>query len=241
MSSRARCRCLFAGVGPDNDLRATSIQSANGTSQFSVQGVEFHLPVAGEHFVRNALLAIAVGQEVGIPLEAIAARLADYEAPAGRSQVKRTTPWTVIDDTYNSNPGSVQSACETLSGWQGCHRRLLVTGDMLELGEESSHWHQEVGRMAAEAGVDHLVALGDHAGDVIAGAMQGGMARFRLAECRTMEALQLVLDCWLETDDVVLVKGSRGMRMERVVDWLDELARETLTAQQGDHTLPAVA
>jgi len=112
---------------------------------------------------------------------------------------------------------------------------------MLELGDGSSHWHQQAGQQVATAGIDHLVAVGDHARDVIAGAMQGGMARFRLAECRTFESLQLVLDCWLEPGDVILVKGSRGMRMERVVEWLEQLSQRTYFGEQGGHILPSVA
>jgi UDP-N-acetylmuramoyl-tripeptide--D-alanyl-D-alanine ligase len=97
---------------------------------------------------------------------------------------------------------------------------------MLELGPEAPHWHRELGRQATEAGADRLVAFGRHADDVVRGAAETGMAPHRLASCEDLETVLLQLDCWLEPGDLVAVKGSRGMRMERIVDWLRDRATE---------------
>ena len=96
---------------------------------------------------------------------------------------------------------------------------------MLELGSHAEQAHVELGRTAAEAGVDGLLAFGPHAAHVIDGAQDHGLHPSRLAQCDHLEILLTVLDCVIEPGDVLLVKGSRGMRMERVVDWLRENAK----------------
>jgi UDP-N-acetylmuramoyl-tripeptide--D-alanyl-D-alanine ligase len=178
------------------------------------------VPVVGRHFIRAALSALAIAREIGLTPEEINVGFQNFKSVSGRCEVQQIGSWTVIDDSYNANPESMRAACQTLHDWNAQHRRLLITGDMLELGEHSAQSHFEIGLNAAQAGIDLLLAYGEHADDVIRGAMSGGLPANRLAQCDHFEVLLTALDCLLDSEDVLLVKGSRGMRMERVVDWL---------------------
>jgi UDP-N-acetylmuramoyl-tripeptide--D-alanyl-D-alanine ligase len=146
--------------------------------------------------------------------------LSQFVSVAGRCQVRQRRPWTLIDDTYNANPSSTEAACRLLSDWKCDGRRILVLGDMLELGAESATWHTRVGQAVARLGIDGLIAVGRYAADLVAGARTEGMRSEQLAQCDDQEVVAAVLDCWIESGDVVLVKGSRSMRMERVVEQL---------------------
>ena len=106
--------------------------------------------------------------------------------------------------------------------WPAAGNRLLVAGDMLELGTESVRCHQELGACVADTRIDRLLAFGDQADHVAGGALRAGMKPHTIADCHDLDSLFTVLDCWLNPGDVILVKGSRGMRMERVVQWLRE-------------------
>lgn len=225
MADRAACPVLFIGEGEHNDLRATGIAIENGRISFTADGHRYELHATGRHHVRAALFALAIGREIGMSPADMERGLEIFQSVPGRCVSERIGPWTVIDDTYNANPASMRAACETLRDWHTSGRRLLVVGDMLELGKDANELHRELGRFAAECGIDRVAVQGDHAADVIRGCLEGGLTADCLAECRDNDVLLAVLDCWLEPDDVLLVKGSRGMRMERVVEHLREQAQ----------------
>lgn len=233
MASRARCPVLFVGESEVNHVRATNVRLANQCLTFEVEQIEYKVPVSGRHFLTAALTALAIANEIGLSPANIAQGFANFHAVPGRCQVHHIGPWTVIDDTYNANPASMRAACETLRDWQGVNKRLLITGDMLELGTHAEAAHVELGRAAAEARVDGLLVVGEQAEMVIHGALAGGLRPSRLAQCDDLETLLTVLDCVLEPGDVVLVKGSRGMRMERVVEWLRDKAEGLGVRDQG--------
>jgi UDP-N-acetylmuramoyl-tripeptide--D-alanyl-D-alanine ligase len=129
-------------------------------------------------------------------------------------------PITLIDDTYNANPTSMEAACRLLAEWPPTGRRILVIGDMAELGSESAEWHRIAGRTAGRMQIDRLGAVGQYAADVVRGAIEQGMTLQQVAECEDINSLLSVLDSWSAAGDVVLVKGSRCMQMERVCEWL---------------------
>ena len=232
MATRAACPVIFVGEREDNDVAACGIELRNGFVRFRVDGDRYELPVIGRHHVPAALAAIAIGREIGLSPAVIAGGLAGYQPVAGRCLRLRIGEWTVIDDTYNSNPASMQAACDVLRDWPPLFvrgnrgRRILVTGDMRELGTEAIHSHREAGRRAAESNIDHVIAHGEFARHLVDGALEAGMDAGRLADCGSLESLIAVLDCWLEPGDVVLVKGSRAMRMERVIEWMKRKAEE---------------
>lgn len=220
MAERSSCPVLFVGESDGNHVQAKNVRVANQRLTFEVDHVEYEVPVTGRHFLRASLTALAIAREIGLMSSEIATGFENFQAAPGRCQVRQIGPWTVIDDTYNANPASMRAACETLRDWQGANKRLLITGDMLELGSHAEQAHFGLGLAAAEARVDGLLVFGEQSEHVIRGALDGGLCPSRLAQCDHFEILLTVLDCVLEPGDLLLVKGSRGMRMERVVEWL---------------------
>jgi UDP-N-acetylmuramoyl-tripeptide--D-alanyl-D-alanine ligase len=176
------------------------------------------LAIPGAHNVRNALAASACAQASGIPLGAIGRGLTAFRPYAGRLEVKRTTEGaTVIDDSYNANPDSVRAAIDVLAASPG--RTLLVLGDMGEVGEQGPRFHAEAGEYARERGVGGLYALGElarHAADAF-----GTNAR----HFQSVDALAAAAREAAGAGATLLVKGSRFMRMERVVAALTGQAR----------------
>jgi len=173
---------------------------------------------AGRHNVANALAAAAVGVALELPLADIARGLAAARPVGGRGVWKRAGEVTVLDDTYNASPASVRAALDTLAARRAGRRAVVVLGDMLELGALSEDAHREVGRQVAALGADEFVGLGRHAALAVEAARAAGLADAHHAP--TFEDAVAHLLKRLAPGDVVLVKGSRGMRMERVVDAL---------------------
>ena len=226
MADRAPCPVLFVGEGDDNQLRARNVRVSHDGLQFRVEGFDFLIPVCGRHHLTNALCAIAIAREIGVRYQSVAQGLARFEPIEGRSQIRNFGQWTVIDDTYNASPLSVAAACRMLLDMElpGLGRRIAVLGDMRELGSIAVTEHQKIGSLAAELKIDLVLACGVYADEVARGAEQAGMNRHRIAAAPDLETTKAVLDCWLEPGDVILVKGSRATRMERVVEWLRERA-----------------
>lgn len=227
MAGRAFCPVLFVGEGEDNTVRASEVRVGRNSLSFSVDRHRYELAVAGRHHLTSALCAIAIGREVGMRPATMALGLTGFRPVPGRCSLEEIGPWTVIDDSYNANPDSMLAACRLLRDLElAGGKRLLVVGDMLELGDKAAESHRQLGRTVAEWAIDRLLAHGPQSANVICGASSAGMNAYRLADCADLQSLLLVLDCWLEPGDAVLVKGSRGMRMERVVEWLRRRAEE---------------
>lgn len=172
--------------------------------------VTFDLPSPGLHNVRNALAATTVAMAMGASLAAVAAGLARFSSAKGRLQPKAGLHQaTVIDDTYNANPASMKAAIDVLAANAG--KQILVLGDMGELGQDDARMHAEVGTYAKEQGIDALLALGELSTHMVR-TFGAGARHFD-----SPEALAGVLSEMMDQDTVVLVKGSRFMKMERVV------------------------
>lgn len=228
MAQRAACPVIFVGEHQQNHLWPVQVRAGADALRFRLNGQDYAVPVIGRHFLTSALIAIAVAREIGMDSAAIARGLARFEQVDGRCQPRQIGPWTVIDDTYNASPSAMSAALTLLRDvdFGGTGRRIAVVGDMLELGEIAAEEHESLGRQAAKAGVDALLIYGQHADDVARGARAGGLTSGRIAATQDPEILRMLLDCWLEPGDTVLVKGSRSMRMERVVSWMEESAME---------------
>ena len=225
LSSRANSRIVSFGESPSADVQAVSAGiDAKGCCTFEVKTpngtFDVRIPVPGEHNIKDALAAIAVGEELGIPHDAIREALAGFKPPEKRSNVVPTRGgFVVIDDTYNASPASVQSALKTLAMMEG-ERKIAVLGDMLELGEHAPAAHLEVGRTASEAGIDMLVVVGQMAKLIARGAIDAGMPIASVSEYDDSWRAAKELPEKVRERDVVLVKGSRAMKMERVVEGL---------------------
>lgn len=174
--------------------------------------VNFKLAIAGQHNVKNALAAVAASIGAGLTLEVIARGLESFEAVKGRSRALsvnvRGKPITVVDDTYNANPDSVRAAIDVLAGLPAPH--LLVLGDMGEVGDQGPELHAEIGEYAAQRGIESLLCTGE--------LMRYGAAVFPGARhCASMDALNTCVLADIAQYRSVLVKGSRFMQMERVI------------------------
>jgi UDP-N-acetylmuramoyl-tripeptide--D-alanyl-D-alanine ligase len=224
IAKRARCNALLVGEGPENSVRASHIVEEPNRIRFQVDGRSYVLRAVGRHHVRAALFAIAAGREFGMGPEEIAEGLQTFKPAPGRCRLEPIGPWWVIDDTYNASPGSMRAACEVLRRWPGPGKRILIAGDMLELGRTSAKLHREIGRAAAQAEIDLLLGSGRHARDLVAGARAAGMPTAQAIHYEELEDLLAGLEERLEPGDAVLVKGSRGMRMERVIEQLRRAA-----------------
>jgi UDP-N-acetylmuramoyl-tripeptide--D-alanyl-D-alanine ligase len=175
------------------------------------------LQAPGEHNVRNALAATAAALALGVGLETIARGLADFVPVKGRLQAKPALHGaTLIDDSYNANPGSVRAAIAALAVYPGS--RALVLGDMGELGADAPHLHRDIGVYAKQAGIERLLVLGELSRETAAG-FGAGARHFEYIEDLLHEAENL-----LAPGVTVLVKGSRFMKMERVVKSLEKEA-----------------
>lgn len=216
MSQSTSANIVLFGTRAAADFRATSIHSRDGRCEFNVDGQAFQLQGAA-HLVIGAVAAIAVGRMAGLSLSEIAQSLATYQSDAGRGRIVQQQPHTVIDETYNASPASVLAAIQTLNDCVSARKRILVLGDMLELGPQAIQFHREVGGALANTQIDHALIYGEFADTVAAGALAAGVSLNRLSVFRDIANLNVMLDCILNPGDAVLVKGSRSMRMERIV------------------------
>ena len=174
------------------------------------------LPVRAQAY--NVMLAIAVGLKHGIT--EFEEPLREACAASTRGRVLRVGPLEILDDTYNANPASMRAALESLAARPGKGRRLAALGGMLELGDTAAKLHYDIGKAAAQCGVDRLYARGPHACDMIEGARQAGLAHAEILEEHAAIAGALYEEA--RPGDVLLVKGSRGMRMDEVIKALRE-------------------
>jgi UDP-N-acetylmuramoyl-tripeptide--D-alanyl-D-alanine ligase len=196
-----------AAVSATCELQAASALLAVRTPEAVAT---LNLPVAGEHNARNALAAIAAATAAGATLESCVRALSGFAAVKGRLQIKRSRQGALlIDDTYNANPDSVRAAIDVLARTPG--RKLLVLGDMGEVGDQGRDFHTEIGMYAHERGIDALYGLGELAAHAVRAFGEG--ARHYAA----IETLLVDVGAALGPQATVLVKGSRFMQMERVV------------------------
>ena len=219
-------RVGFSTTGGKADIRLDRVISMDASgSRFLLQVanevLEINLPVIGKHHMQNAVAAAAAAWALNLPASTIRDGLADFQAVDKRMEVHRLSGnINIIDDTYNANPGSMAAALETLKLVSKEGRCLAVLGDMLEMGEQTGSHHQQVGRLAANQGVDYLLAMGEQATHLLAGAAEAGMTSDRLIRARDHQEIALQVESLLAPGDWVLVKGSRGMHMEKVVEIL---------------------
>jgi len=212
-----RFSALDGGDVRAEDVR-TDAQGAPGFRLFVGDArADVQLRISGRHNVANALAAAAAAYAVGVGIEAIAAGLGAALPVGSRMRVcPLPSGITVIDDSYNANPASMAAALRSLREAPAA-RRIAVLGDMLELGPDADALHRETGRLAGELGVDTLYLFGEHAPATAAGAREGGLAAAVVRELPTHAAIGEALRAMLRPGDWVLVKGSRGQRMEEVV------------------------
>ncbi len=216
------CRVVSFGIDSAADVTAGGVTEL-GTHQSFVldlagERVKVRLAAPGRHNVFNALAAAATAWSLGQGAEAVSAGLEAFVPVPGRlNLLGRSGGPTVVDDTYNANPASVASGLAAAAAMAQGRALALVLGDMKELGDFAPALHRETGRLAVRLGCRLVLAVGEHASEVAVGAREEGLAAGRAVAFAAMAELLAAAPGLLAENDLVLVKGSRSMAMERVV------------------------
>jgi len=238
IARKTRARVTRFGRGRGAAYRVDKVRvGERGKCAFELCGpgfrIDVSLPLVGRHQVQNALAAAACAHVLGSKPQAIKKGLQGASIARMRTEcVECADGYLVINDAYNANPPSMESALRTIGDVGGARRTIAVLGGMAELGPSSREFHVEVGRKAAELDVDLLVAVGKMARPIASGAVEGGMPKGSVFRCDdVMEALD-TLKCIVEPRDVILVKASRVFGLESISNQLTSRAfiRDKLAA-----------
>ena len=209
-------RVVTAGLDSQADWTADDVVLlADGRPSFKVRGVAVELPLRGRHTVANALVALAIADCLGVGLPDAATALAEARLPAGRSEVLELGGMTVINDCYNANPLSFAAALDLLAAVRGERRAVVVAGTMRELGEASRDLHRAVAERIVAARPDIVAAVGDFV-PAFEG-LRSELKQLTLLTGGTPEAVAVPLGDLLKPGDVVLLKASRGVQLERLI------------------------
>ncbi|MEA3560263.1 MAG: UDP-N-acetylmuramoyl-tripeptide--D-alanyl-D-alanine ligase [Candidatus Omnitrophota bacterium] len=219
MARRFGRRVVTFGMSEDCDFRASKVSCSNGELKFILNGRNWlKLKILGMHNIYNLLAAIALADQLGIDFNLVKKALANISLPPGRMEVREICGVKLIDDSYNSNPLSLGWAIDTLSGLSVKGKKILVSGDMLELGPESKNAHLRIGKKVAGSGINILVTVGGSAKEMSQAAGKYGMKKDAVFDCDSVDDAKCCLERLARPGDVVLVKGSRAVGMERVVE-----------------------
>lgn len=231
MSRVTAAKVLYFGVQAEGFGRCRMLNSEGGRSWIWCGGDEFEYE-GGQQLMLCAAAAVCTGRAAGMTAEQIAAGLRQFRPDRGRGRLLRAGDWQILDETYNSSPASALACLRSIVSWRGV-RRVLVLGDMLELGAGARAMHCEVASALCGSAVDVAVFCGEFGADCTAAARDAGFPADRLYAAADNQELQSLLSELLQPGDVVCIKGSRGLRLEQTVDWL---LREA--ADRGGQVMP---
>lgn len=224
LAEKTTANVIFFGISDEATSRAETIIETDRGISFTLvlpkETITIDLKIPGIFMVSNALAAAAVGYKLGLSAKEIKTGLEDFKQSGGRMNILHTSRGiNLIDDTYNANPGSMEEALKTLTTLKKNNRGIFIAGDMFELGRHAEQMHEEIGALAAGAGISMLYATGEFAETVASGAAGGGMKSGNIFTGSKKEILD-DLTGRLRKNDWVLVKGSRAMEMEEIVEEL---------------------
>lgn len=211
-------RTLALGTSDAADLR---IENINGQMIVREQGTEIRaeipVPVPGTHNLINAGFAMLIAREAGMHWEQIRTGFSTYRPSAMRWEMLRCGAYTVINDAYNANPVSMHAALDTFSQTQVQGRKWLVLGDMLELGSDATELHRALGKTVASGAWTGIAAVGVHAKNLCAAAIDAGFPDAQCVAFTTVDDVEAWLVPQLQKNDAILLKGSRGVALEKLV------------------------
>ena len=220
-------RVLTYGIENAADFRAVEVtdRGALGSAFVLVAGGErtrLELSLAGRHVIANALAALAAASVWGIGAAEAQDVLRSLPAPAMRGELLRfSNGAALINDSYNSSPAALHAMTEMLAATPNFQRRILAAGEMRELGESSAQLHREAGEAAAKTGkIDWVIGVAGHAAEIVKAAVHAGIPQAQTKFFATSEDAAGFLENFIEAGDLILVKGSRGVKMERIVEAL---------------------
>lgn len=220
----------YITYGIDNgDVKAFDIVLKEESVKYKViidgYTMDIELNVPGKHNVYNSLAAICIGIKFGVNKEDMRKALANFQPSAMRLNIIDVSGLKIINDAYNANPASMKAALSVLKGYKD-RRKIAVLGNMLELGDYSDLAHEEVGKHVKDEDIDVLITVGDFASKIAEGAIKNGMDAKNVMMCKNnVEAIELIKEI-KNDNDVFLIKGSRGMKMEEIVKFLQESANK---------------
>ncbi len=222
---------VFYGKGPGRQVRAENIltKGIEGTDCDIVMGIDVikvHIGIPGEHMVYNAMAAAAVGRLLGVSAEEIKEGIDKAGTIAGRCNIIHRDELTIIDDCYNANPHSMRAAIDLLAQAEG--RKVAILGDMFELGAEEYELHYNVGKYAAEKGIDYLLCVGERSGYMKKGAQDALDLSGSNNRCSMRKVIHMpdlggmpeILNGLLEPGDTVLIKASHSMEFEKILEMI---------------------
>jgi len=215
-------RVLSFGINKKSDVSASGIRQERDFTDFTIGSdgsrANVRLRAVGKHNIYNALAAAGAALAVGMSIDAVKEGLNDFLPVAMRSELKQVHGRTVLADCYNANPASMDAALETLISLRSGRKAIAVLGDMLELGTVAVDAHRAIGETVVRLGVDLLITLGPLAKQVGAGAIDAGMPKDRVLEAGSQAEAAALLAKVSQPGDAVLIKGSRGMKMEKILE-----------------------
>ncbi len=226
VASRSKAPITWVGRGVGCDMVAAGVQWSHGRLSFRIADCPFSVPVWGRHHLTSAMLAVAVSRLLGFALEDAAHALQRFDSVPIPCEVSEIRGATIIHDAHNASPTAMRAALELLRDFDAAGRRIVVMGDVENAGDESAVVHRQLGNQVVTlCGADVLIACGERAGDVVAAARAAGMPQRQTIACRTAEEAPPYLGQIILPGDAVLVKGSRMLAMQSVVDALRQYPR----------------
>jgi UDP-N-acetylmuramoyl-tripeptide--D-alanyl-D-alanine ligase len=219
-------RKITFGFEATNELSAVDIRCQSDGVRFRLRGEpmdEIFIPLLGRHTAVNALAAIAVARHLGVNETNILSGLAAATGPEMRLQMQNAGSVKILNDAYNANPHSMRAGLETLRDMDSDGRKVAILGDMRELGETADRYHREIGRFAADCELDHLVCVGEKAALIADAAIEAGMDRHSVERFATAAECAADVGSIITEDDLVLLKASRGMKLETIAGAITSL------------------
>ncbi len=217
IANRFNGNVISFGFDQSAHIKASNVKRNDSGFVFTVNdSFTVNLPVFGRHNIYNALAVIAMCDAIGVGIEVICDKFMDFKLPPMRMERQIFGDIVVINDSYNSNPSSMSSALDEFSQLMTSGRKVLICGDMLELGNYAERLHKEVGAKVADANIDVLWTVGPFSRFVAEEAIANGMPRENILSCETSEEMCSFVASQLKKDDTVLIKGSRRMKLECV-------------------------
>ncbi len=217
IANRFKGEVISFGFNNKADIKASNVKRKGTGFVFTINGsIDVDLPILGKHNVYNALAAMAVCEAVGISTEIVCDKFVDFKLPSMRMEKHVFGDIVVINDGYNSNPSSMTAALEELSQLDLPGRKILICGDMLELGNYTEKLHKEIGVKVANQNIDLLWTVGPFSRFVADSAVASGMSRDKIRKCETSKEVCSFVASQLRKGDTILIKGSRKIKLECV-------------------------
>jgi len=225
--SQPQAMMIRFGTSKDCDMRMTNLTIQGQGLEFQINGkFKIALPVLGSHNAMNCLAAVVVARRMGFEIPEIGEILKNFKLPSMRLELMTLGDYQVLNDAYNANPMSMRSALEVLEQFPTKARRVFCCGQMMELGDQSEQFHRELGKKIGSSTVDVVIFVGGFAAQMAEEAVGAGMGAERIFSFPTSQEAAQEIGTILRKGDLVLVKGSRSMKMERIIESMKEMTEK---------------